>query len=288
MKLRSIIATSLGGLLLVTACGGSSDGDTASSNGDVEAFCQVLRDAEAQGDVDLDEDFEAGMAQLQTFRDDAPLAVQGDIDVLIAKFEELNDLDTASTGDDEADFEAAFAILFDPEFIAAAENLEAFGVDSCGLEPTTADTDGFGVDGDDDAVDSGPVEAPVSDDGLIREAANVPDPLFDPLFEDDIVDPNEVSIDGAAYFLDVNYTDASWRTRLSSWSIGGGGTDIDFSVGGTDISPADAAEICSAVAEYLSSLDGGGTIAVTTFVHNDDGTFGDESEVLSGTVASGC
>lgn len=228
------------------------------------------------------------MAQLRQFRDDAPAEVRGDIDVLIGKFEELNELEAASTGDEEEDFAAAFAIILDPEFISASENLEAFGVDQCGLEATSTDTDdGFTVENLDD-VDDGPVEASPSDDGLIREAANVPDPLFDPLFDDDVVDPNEVSIDGAAYFLDVNYTASPWRTRLSSWSNGGSGNDIEFSVGGTDISAGDGAEICAALAEYISSLNGGGAIVVTTFEQNDDGTFGDESEVASGTVADGC
>lgn len=288
MNWTSIIAASLGGCLLVSACGGGSDSGATGSDGDVEAFCRVLRDAESQDDVDLGDDFEAGMAQLQTFREDAPPAVQADLDVLIGKFEELNELEAASAGDDGTGVEAAFEILLDPEFIAAAENVEAFGVDECGLDASTGDDAGFTDGGADAGVSDGPVEAPVSDDGLIREAANVPDPLFDPVFDDDVVDPTEVSISGAAYFLDVNYTAAPWRTRLSSWTTAGSGTDFDIVVGGTDISASDAAEICSAIAEYISSLNGDGAISITTFAHNDDGSFGDEVEVLSGSAANGC
>lgn len=285
MNPKTIMATSCAALLVMSACGGGSNGDGASAGDDTQAFCDALREADAQGEIDLDEDPDGGLARLREFRADAPPAIQGDIDVLIGKFEELNDLEAASTGDDEEDFAAAFAIILDPAFVEATENVEAFGVDECGLEPTSDDAL---VNSSEDVVDDGPVEATVSDDGLIREAANVPDPLFDPIFESDVVDPNAVSIDGAAYFFDVNFTDSPWRTRLSSWSSGGSGTDIDFSVGGTDITAAEAAEICSAVAQYVMSLNGAGSIAVNTFTQNDDGTFGDESEVLSGTVTDGC
>lgn len=291
MKPTTTMATSCTALLLLASCGGGSDAGGVQADGDVEAFCDVLRESEEQEEVDLSEDFDAGMAQLREFRDAAPSVVHSDLDVLIGKFEELNDLEAASTGDDEEDFAAAFAIILDPQFIAASENLEAFGVEECGLEPSA--DDGFSVDGTDDGsveiVESGDgeVEAATSDDGLIREAADVADPLFDPVFEDDVIDPTTASIDGAAYFLDVNYTDSTWRTRLNSWSTGGG-TDIDFSVGGTDITPDDAAEICSAIAEYLTSVDTSGSIVVTTRTHNDDGSFGDEADVLSGTVAGGC
>lgn len=276
---KSCVSISCAALLLVSACGPDED---AGGSGSVEEFCDLIRAADEQEDVDLDENFEEGIAQLEEIRDAAPSAVSDDIDVLIGKFQQLEELEAASTGDDEEDFAAAFEIILDPEFIAASERLEQFGVDECGLEPS--DDDGFSIESGDGGDDGGPVEAPVSDDGLITEAANVDDPLFDPRFDDDVVDPAVVSIDGAQYYLDVNHTDAPWRTRLGSWSNG----STEFGVGGVDITADEAAEVCAAMQAYLTPLGFSGSIVVSTYVHNDDGSFGPESVVLSGTAADGC
>ncbi|BAN03933.1 hypothetical protein YM304_36190 [Ilumatobacter coccineus YM16-304] len=279
MNVKHIAAVSCAAMLIVSSCG-SDEGSASESN--LEEFCEMIRTADEQDDVDLGDDFDAGIAQLEEIRDAAPSAVRDDIDVLIGKFQEMEDLEAASTGDDEADFAAAFEIILDPEFIAASERLEQFGVDECGLPPS--DDDGFSITESDDDADSGPVEAPVSEDGLITEAANVPDPLFDPFFDDDVVDPAVVSIDGAQYFLDVNHTDAPWRTRLGSWSNG----NSEFGVGGVDITEPEALEICAAMQTYLSSLDFSGAIVVNSYSQDDDGSFGPETQVLSGTAADGC
>lgn len=278
-------------LVGVTACGSDSAGSA-----DVDAFCDMLRESEAaeeSGDqVDLSEDFDAGMAELQRFRDAAPGEIRDDIDTMIGLFRELDELEQSGADDEEA-FGAALALMFDPRFLAAAENLETFGVETCGLEPSDDDF-GFDVEGDDGAIsfdddaDGSADESEEVPEGFITEPADIDDPLWSGGPFDDPIDPSEASYHGAQYFLDTNYADAPWRTRLGSWTSGGALGSYRLAAGGVDVTTDEAQEICAALVEYLRPLEPDAEIEVETYTQNDDGSYNAGEVILSGTVADGC
>lgn len=277
----------------------SGEGDFESGEGDVDAFCDELRRIDSDETVDEEDEFDVVMAELERVRELAPSEIRSDIDVVIEKFGEFEQLEANSSGDESEEFGAALALIFDPEFIAASENLEAFGVEECGLEPSS-DDDEFTFDEFDEleGEQSGDGEATANDDAdgstgdgaapiegqLVTEAADVPDPLYEPFFNDEPLDTSELSIDGAQYFFDVNYTDAPWRTRLGSWSIFGS----EYGVGGNDITESEAPQVCGALLDYLQSLGADGTIVVSTYGQEENGSFGQDQEVLRTTVADGC
>lgn len=108
--------------LVAVSC--SDDG----GGGDVEAFCDQIVVLESMEDPT---DEEAQQA-LQDLVDDAPSEIKGDLEVVVGVFDDLQGLDE----DDPEAMGEVFALMENEEFIEASENLEAFGVDECGLEPT--------------------------------------------------------------------------------------------------------------------------------------------------------
>ncbi|MFP5487234.1 MAG: hypothetical protein ACLGHQ_02860, partial [Acidimicrobiia bacterium] len=118
--------------------------------------------------------------------------------------------------------------------------------------------------------------------GLITEAADVPDPLFDPFFDDDVVDPSELSINGLQYHLDVNHPDAAWRTGLMSFSMGGGVT-----VGGLELDDV-AADVCNAVAAYVVQFEPDWEITIESYAQDDTGTYDYVGDLVTGTASDGC
>ncbi len=240
-------------VLLASACGGSSDNDAGSGGaGFCEQFVALEDASESSADGTIDEE---SLAQLKALRDSAPDEIRDDMILLVDLFEKMSTIDE----NDEGSTEEIFGLLFDPEVIAAGENIEAYGVSECGMEPSTDDT-GIG----DAATGDGSTE--------------LDDPLYDPFF-DDPVDPNEASIDGLQLYLDENYPEAAWRPRLSSFGHGGD----DFEAGGVDVE-ADAIAICEAILAYATGFAPDADVEVNTF--SDD--FGDEIPVATGNATDGC
>jgi hypothetical protein len=240
--------------LVAPACGGSSDGDSG-GQADGAGFCeQVIALEAAAEDSEGDNIDEESLAALRSVRDAAPDEVRDDLVVLIDVFEKLAEIDE----NDPASVEESFELFFDPAVIEAGENVEAFGVSECGLEPQSADTD--------------------TDTGSGSGSGELDDALYDPFFDDD-VDPSEASIGGLKLYLDENYPDAEWRPTLSSFTQFGD----NFDVGGINIE-ADAIAICEALLAYASSFAPDATVGVTTFADISS----DEITVASGTAADGC
>lgn len=235
-------------LMIASACGSSSDdaGSGGSSGGD---FCEqiVALEAAAEG-IEGDNLDEAALDSLRSLRDAAPDEIRDDMVLFVDVFEQLAEVDE----NDPESVEVAFGLLFDPAVIAAGENIEAYGVEKCGLEPES-----IGGNGSDSGID---------------------DPLYNPDF-DDPVDPNEASIDGLQLYLDETYPDAPWRRELSSFGQSGD----DFQAGGVGIE-ADAIAVCEALLEYATGFAAEATVEVTTFT--DD--FADETPVATGNGAAGC
>ncbi len=233
-------------VLLASACGGSSDNDAGGQDG--ADFCEKIVALEAAtSGIEGDNIDDESLDELRSIRDSAPDEVRDDMTVLIDLFEKLADFDES----DPASAEEAFGLLFDPAVIEAGENLEAYGVNECGLDPETSDT------GSGSALD---------------------DSLYNPDF-DDPVDPNVASLDGLKLYFDENYQDAAWRTRLSSFGQFGD----DFEAGGIDVE-ADAIAICEAVLAYATGFAPDATAGVNTFSDN----FGDETPVATGNATDGC
>ncbi|WP_395156157.1 hypothetical protein [Ilumatobacter sp.] len=250
--------------LALGACGGGSSDGGSSAGSSTEAFCKALLAAEL-----TDGAAEPTVAEMRALAAEAPDSIRGDVDTVVDAIEALSGVDES---DSEA-FAAAFAIVLSPEFVEAGARLEAFGVDECGLKPTENG-------GSDNASDA-------SGDMSSEASGELADPLYDPSF-DDPIDPTVASFEGAQSFIDQNYPTAPWRTRLGSWSLSGDSAAREFGAGGVDITAAEAVEVCTAIADYLRPLHPAGTIIISTYEHFDDGTFGAESEVLAGGVASGC
>ncbi len=255
-------------LLSTAACGSSSDGGASPDTGpsqasgpqaDTEGFCEqaaaYAAAAERSADAVMDDE---SLAQFRSLRNAAPDQIREDMDLLLGVFEQVTAIDDDAAGAAEE----VFGLLFDPDVVEASENVEAYGVDECGLEPTGDDT-GFDDTGSDTASDA---------------AGGLENPLYDPTF-DDPVDPSVASIDGLQLHLDETYPNATWRPGLSSFGQYGD----DFDVGGVDIE-ADATEICEAVLAYATSFAPEATVEVNTF--SDD--FGDEIPVVTGSAADGC
>lgn len=110
-------------VMLVTACGGSG------GDGSAEEFCDVLRAAEAD-----EGDGEASFDDIRELAATAPSELRADMDTMVEAFEQIESLDE----DDPDGFGAVAEVLFSTDFVEAAERLERFGVDECGLEPTGA------------------------------------------------------------------------------------------------------------------------------------------------------
>lgn len=235
--------------IVASACGGSSDGGSG-GQADGDGFCEQFVALEAASEsLEGDNIDEASLDALRSLRAAAPDELRDDMIVFVDLFEKLADVDE----NDPASAEAAFGLLFDPAVIAAGENLEAYGVSECGLEPAGPESSGTATSGLDDA-------------------------LYNPDF-DDPVDPNEASIDGLKLYLDENYSDAEWRPKLSSFTQVGS----DLEAGGLDVK-ADAIAICDALLAYATGFSADAMVGVTTF----DDNFAEEIPVATGNATDGC
>jgi hypothetical protein len=210
------------------------DDSDEGGGGSVEEFCEFLRESE-DSEIDINEDPEAAAEAMETMRELAPEEIREDIEVLLDVMEQLAELDE----DDPDAMGAVFGLFFQPDVMAAAENLEDFGVDECGLEPTendftdpdfggeTVTTDGFDFD---------------FDEG-----------------DDDTDDP--FSIDAMQAYLDDEYGDEPWIDKIASWSIFG--DEVEVAPFGEELTEDEAFAICDALLEYLESIDSDAQLTVT-------------------------
>jgi hypothetical protein len=97
---------------------------TSDSGGSPEAFCDLFISLEGV-DTPTDE-------QLDALVSDAPSDIKGDVETLVGTLDEFAGIEE----EDPDDFAAAFELLEDPDFVEAAENVEAYAVDECGIEPS--------------------------------------------------------------------------------------------------------------------------------------------------------
>lgn len=117
------------------ACGGSDDaGGNDASGGD---FCDQLNEVIESGDTD--EDLGAAAEKFAALGDDAPDEVREALEVISDALSELSDLDE----DDPESFSLIFDVIGRDDVVEATEDVERYGVEECGLEPTSdADVEG--------------------------------------------------------------------------------------------------------------------------------------------------
>jgi hypothetical protein len=113
--------------------------DSASGDGD---FCDQIRELAA--DESDDGDIASAVDDLEALAEDAPDDVRADLDTIIGAFSELEDLDET----DPDSFLQFLEVFERPEVIEASEDLERYGVEECGLPPST-DAVPAGEDGED-------------------------------------------------------------------------------------------------------------------------------------------
>lgn len=175
--MQRLIAPLAGTLLLtagLAACG-DDGGDTLTA----EEFCEHLDELENMDDSDLlaEDELDDAIDAMDELIAVAPDEVRDDLQIMRDKFAEFGELDI-DENDPEAGFEALMMLVFDPDFMGAAERLEEFTVEECGFEPSD-DVGDFDDVFDDDAPAPVPggdpePEAAIPDDvSLTRQPATL-------------------------------------------------------------------------------------------------------------------
>jgi hypothetical protein len=214
----------------------ASGGDAEGGEGDGDAFCALLEDS---ADADVDPTTDEGRALMGEILDAAPDDLRPEIAAMFELFEQMEAIDE----DDPEAFAEALALVFDPEFIAAGEALEAYAVDECGLPPGT-------ISGEDDGAVPGEGEDEDGDDSS---------------GEDD----DALSTDAIEAWLADNYADADWHDLVTArWS-----TDAGIGVGG-DFTDDQALAACDALLEFLDEVGEDADVQIT----DADGTLADSSD----------
>lgn len=146
---------------------GSADGDTGSDSGGFGGgdWCERARsvDETIDGiDISLDLDgFRAVVSELENIGDGAPAEIADDIDISLDGFRLLVDALEDADGDFFAIDESRFAEIDDPKYQQAADNIQTYLEDECGI---VDDDDVFG-DADDMPLDEEPAGDDAADSG---------------------------------------------------------------------------------------------------------------------------
>ena len=126
------VAAALG--LFLGACGDDDGGSAGGGSALSEAeFCAQL---EAMEDSDADITDSEALAQLAALARSAP---NSEMRSALNKFAEIAQELEGFDEDDPAAIGAAFALIFDPEVIAATETIESYLSDTCGIEVDSGD-----------------------------------------------------------------------------------------------------------------------------------------------------
>lgn len=121
--------------LALPACGddGGSVGGGGAGQLSEQAFCAQLATME---DSDADITDAEAMAQLASLARQAPNA---EMRAALGKFAEVAEELEGFDEDDPAALGAAFALIFDPEVMAAIESIETYLSETCGIEVDSGD-----------------------------------------------------------------------------------------------------------------------------------------------------
>jgi len=243
-----------------TAGSGAGTGTTAKTNGTAAPaggeYCDVVerinKDTKKDGSAKkvTQAEIDAVIAQMRVAQDAAPAELNAAWDTVIDVVEELGKLEV--TGESETT--KAFALVFDPVFMKAADDLSAYTKKQCGFGLEGFDEDG-GSNGSNESNEKPTSTIGGGDD----DAAGLPEACsrLTTLSDDDAQDPTSLySVRKAVCLASPT---ASWLKVVisgSAWSSMNG-TDWTVTVptdSGNALSAADALAACSAIDSYLSGV----------------------------------
>ncbi len=175
--------------------------------------------------VDLGEDeMERGLDLIADIQAASPDDIADEWDVVTDTFVKINELDA------EADFAEFVDLVSDPDFQAAAENIDEFAEDECGEDLGLSDL--IDVSGTTDGTDG--------------------------------TDAKKVSIDDVQAYLEDNYDATAWWPVFddaTSWTRSGVSSTVEWTVtlsadGTNGVAADELVEGCQAMADYLDENEG--------------------------------
>lgn len=224
----------LAGCSGVNAVTGSATSDTrpSASDGDSD-YCAVVDELGlADENLDLSQDPEGAVAAVERMADAAPPELADDFEVFLDRLRQLAEIDE---DDGAAALEQIFALFTDQEFATAAEAVESYTLEQCGVQ-LGASPGGTGTDTGGDP-DSGP------DDGFDEDFG------FGALELED-VDAIEDANEGEA-----------WVDKLTTTVINSG-RDVRVATSGDDLTDDEALTVCEVMLEGLAAIEPEVTVVV--------------------------
>lgn len=198
---------------------GSSSTTVSPAGGDAEAYCATAREVAGQDGVDLSEDADAAYAGLQRMAADAPTELDDDFATFLDGVADIAQLDE----DDPAALTGIFELLTDEDFTAAADAIERYTADQCGVELGAAD--------------------PSSDDAGSGTGA-----------------ADGIELEDIDAVKEANGS-ASWSEKLSTTVIDGA-ADVRVSSAEGELTAAEALSACEALLSALGPIDPQVTVEV--------------------------
>jgi hypothetical protein len=234
-RLLSLVRVSLlCALVLLTVAAACSNGDRGegaddesvdderADDGSDDDFCGLLEASVGEDAIDLETD--EGTEAFAELVEAAPDELAEPMGVIEDALSQVTDFDE----DDPEAFSEAFDALFDPDVVAAFEEVEAYGVETCGLP------EGFLDNGTDGGVDGTGGEAEDGDG-------------------DGSGGGDFVSTDEVQAHLEATYGDVPPFSEIVGWSSVNGVFSVSF-----DVAPSvdDATDVCQAISAYIYDIAG--------------------------------
>jgi hypothetical protein len=235
----SILAVAVASALWVSGCGGgetttvseqSDDRPTtsASGGGDASEYCAAVEQLEvADGGLDLSEDADGALAGIEQMAELAPPELTEQFETFLDGVRSLAQLDE----DDPSALTAILELMTDPEFEAAADAIEQYTGEECGIDLGASTGADSSMDDLDDESASGGM-----DEGLIE-------------------------LDDVAQVKEEN-SSSTWADKLTTTVINFG-REVDVSSDAGALSVDEALEACNALVSSLGMVDSEVTVTVS-------------------------
>ena len=249
------VLAALAALVVLAGACGSDDSQST------EAFCAQLEEQGANEDLDLGNPED--LAAFDELTDEAPEEVRGALEQFRDVAEDLENLDEDDPDAFGDAFGAVFALLGDPEFLGAVQDMAIFMADECGLD----------VEGIDEIRALDP-----EDPGSLFEGFTGAESETGAGGPDDTIGGSEADDEPSASsqlgdYIDTNHADAVWAEAVVGTAIGSFGDSADITVSldteRVDLSEDDAVDACEAVADWAAdAYDGDVTVTIADFAND--------------------
>ncbi len=238
LVLTGLAATACGGDAALPAPKESDERPAGGGDGSGSEYCDAVAGLADMDPDELDDPAKA-VAALAELGEVAPADLADSFDVLSGIVEELGALDQ----DDPDSVSQSLEIIMDPEVQDAAEAIDSYTMEECGID----------LDGE-DPLDDGSLDDDMFDD--IDESTTT------------TVDPGDTSSTGDIDLEDVDdvkdaNSSATWTQKLTSTTILND-TDVTLAADSSDpVTPAEAMEACEAVRTALVTINPGVTVTIS-------------------------